>query len=66
MLVIEVVFSAFYVSDDPEFEFIEDKIMGFRMTGRQIWVEVAFPQQFGKQKMTLQDVQDCLLIDFSR
>ena len=40
VLVLEVVFSAFYVSDDTEFEFIENKIMGFRMTGRQIWVEV--------------------------
>lgn len=36
VLVLEVVFSAFYVSDDTEFEFIENKIMGFRMTGRQI------------------------------
>ena len=40
VLVLEVVFSAFYVSDDTEFEFIENKIMGFRITGRQIWVEV--------------------------
>ena len=36
VLVLEVVFSAFYVSDDTEFEFMENKIMGFRMTGRQI------------------------------
>ena len=36
VLVIEVVFSAFYVSDDTEFQFIENKILGFRMTGRQI------------------------------
>ena len=36
------------------------------MAGRQLWVEVAFPQQFLKQKMTLKNVQDCLLIDFSR
>ena len=64
MLVLEVVFSAFYVSDDTEFEFIENKIMGFRMTGRQIWVEVALPQQFRKQKMTLKNVQDCLLLSY--
>ena len=55
VLVLEVVFSAFYVSDDTEFEFIENKIMGFRM--RQIWVEVALPQQFRKHKMTLKNVQ---------
>ena len=36
VLVLEVVFSAFNVSDDNEFEFIENKIMGFRMTWRQI------------------------------
>ena len=30
VLVLEVVFSAFYVSDDTEFEFIKSKIMGFR------------------------------------
>ena len=29
-------FSQLSVSDDTEFEFIENKIMGFRMTGRQI------------------------------
>ena len=34
--VLEVVFSAFYVSDETEFEFIENKVMGFRMNGRQI------------------------------
>ena len=55
--VLEVVFSAFYVSDETEFEFIENKVMGFRMNGRQIWVEVALPQQFRKQKMTLKNVQ---------
>ena len=32
------------------------------MTGRQIWVEVALPQQFRKQKMTLKNVQDCSLL----
>ena len=32
VLVLEVVFSAFYDNDDTEFEFIENKIMGFRMT----------------------------------
>ena len=38
--------------------------MGFRMTRRQIWVEVALPQQFSKQKMTLKNVQDCLLLSY--
>ena len=41
VLVLEVVFSAFYVSYDFEFEFIEN-----------ISVEVALPQQFRKQRMT--------------
>ena len=64
ILVLEVVLSAFYVSDDTEFEFIENKIMGFRMTGRQIWVEVALPQQLRKQKMNLKNVQGCLLLSY--
>ena len=32
------------------------------MTGRQICDEVALPQQFRKQKITLKNVQDCLLL----
>ena len=42
-----------YVSDDTEFEFIEN-----------IRVEVALPQQFLKQRMTLKNVQDCLLLSY--
>ena len=43
---------------------MENKIMGLHMTGRHILVEVALPQQFRKQKMTLKNVQDCLLLSY--
>ena len=33
------------------------------MTWRPIWVEVALPQHFRKQKMT-PNVQDCLLLSY--